>query len=154
MSVATMEPPRIMPPHYFFGFLLLMIGLDFVPVAQPLLPPPWHWLGVVPVALGVGIAAIAAGLFNKAGTNIRPLTESSALVTNGPFAFSRNPMYLSMTIALLGVAMLLNSGLPLLAIPVFVTILFYRFIRHEETLMAETFGEAYLAYKEQVRRWV
>jgi protein-S-isoprenylcysteine O-methyltransferase Ste14 len=149
-----MEPPKIMPPHYFFGFLVLMVGLDLVPVAEPLIASPWHWLGVVPVGLGVAIAVIAAGLFQKAGTDIRPLTESSALVTDGPFAFSRNPMYLSMTVALLGVAMLLNSGLPFLAIPVFVTILFYRFIRHEESLMAETFGEAYLTYKNQVRRWV
>jgi len=152
--MTTMEPPKIMPPHYFFGFLVLMIGLDFVPVADPLMASPWQWLGIVPVAVGVAIAVVAAGLFRKAGTNIIPLTESSALVTDGPFAFSRNPMYLSMTVALLGVAMLLNSGLPFLAVPVFVTVLFYRFIRHEEALMAETFGEAYLAYKSAVRRWV
>lgn len=149
-----MEPPKIMPPHYFFGFLALMVGLDFVPVAEPLIPVPWHWLGAVPVVAGLAIAVVAAGLFRKAGTNIVPLTRSTVLVTDGPFAYSRNPMYLSMTLALAGVAMLLNSGLPFLALPVFVCILFYRFIRHEETLMAETFGEAYLTYCARVRRWV
>ena len=83
-----------------------------------------------------------------------PLTKSSALVTNGLFARTRNPMYLGMVLTLAGLAWLLNSMLPWLVLVVFIAILKLRFIRYEEMLMAETFGDQYLQYKARVRRWM
>ncbi|MCH8885675.1 MAG: hypothetical protein IIC13_03715 [SAR324 cluster bacterium] len=61
----------------------------------------------------------AAGLFRKYGTALKPFKESSALVTDGPFRFSRNPMYLSMVVALTGAAVVLGTVTPLLILPAF-----------------------------------
>lgn len=148
-----MTPPKILPPHYFVLSLILMIGLSLVDPTDPL-PPPWRWIGVIPLAVGVWLAAHGSRLFSKAGTNIVPFTESTALVTTGVFSFSRNPMYGGMMLALVGTALLLNAILPWIAIVPFFGIIRGYFIQREEALMEETFGEEYLRYKASVRRWI
>jgi len=126
-GVAT--PRNINPPHYF-GLALLTMGL-------------LRWFVAAP-----------PGQFAKAGTNIVPLTHSTALVTDGMFARSRNPMYTSMVAIVTGVALVLDRWAPWIVVPVFVAILRLRFIRHEERLMEATFGQSYLDYKARVRRWL
>ena len=100
------------------------------------------------------MAVVASRQFTVVGTNIVPLTRSSSLVTNGAFALTRNPMYLGMVLALIGTALLLNAPWPWLVPCAFAAVLYFRFIRHEEALMAQTFGDAYLQYKQRVRRWI
>jgi protein-S-isoprenylcysteine O-methyltransferase Ste14 len=141
------------PPHYFVLALVAMALLAQIP-GQAHLPWPWPLLGFVPLAAGLALAMVAARRFSAAGTNIVPLTRSSALVTDGPFTFTRNPMYLGMTLALIGVAALVGRAWPWLVLPIFVAILQMRFIRHEERLMTETFGDAYRAYRARTRRWI
>jgi protein-S-isoprenylcysteine O-methyltransferase Ste14 len=148
-----MTPRKINPPHYFLLALVLMIGSRFAIVEAPLLGV-WAWIGVAPVVAGLAIAVFAARQFARAGTNIVPLTASTALVVDGMFAWSRNPMYLGMTAVLVGTALLLDRALPWLVVVAFVATLRLRFIRHEERLMEATFGAAYLAYKQRVRRWL
>jgi protein-S-isoprenylcysteine O-methyltransferase Ste14 len=150
----SVTPRKINPPHYFLAALVAEIALAFVPSQSALLPPPWHLAGGVLIVAGVLLAAVAARRFAKAGTNIIPLTQSTALVTDGPFAMSRNPMYLGMTLTLAGVALLANVLLPWFVLPAFVAILWFRFIRHEEALMEKTFGAEYVAYRTRVRRWI
>ena len=149
-----MTPRRINPPHYFLGALAAIFVLGWLPDAASLLPAPWHWSGAVLVVVGIALAAVAAGRFAKAGTNIVPLTPATALVTNGPFAVTRNPMYLGMVLTLTGVALLANTPWPWLVPPVFGAIIQLRFIRHEEAMMEATFGAAYRDYKARVRRWL
>jgi protein-S-isoprenylcysteine O-methyltransferase Ste14 len=148
-----MQPRRINPPHYFL-FALVAMGLLRLLPAPALLATPWPWFGAVPIAVGVAIAVWASQQFARAGTAIVPLTRSSALVTDGVFAYSRNPMYLGMTLGLVGVALLLNRPWPWLVPPIFVAVLYLRFIRHEERLMEATFGDAYRAYCARVRRFL
>ncbi len=98
--------------------------------------------------------AFAARQFARVGTNIIPLTPSSALVTDGVFAYTRNPMYLGMFMTLAGVAIVLDRAWPWLVPVVFFFVIRLRFVRHEEHLMETTFGEAYRAYRARVRRFV
>jgi protein-S-isoprenylcysteine O-methyltransferase Ste14 len=147
-----MTPRRINPPHYFVFAILLMTGLRFLP-GLPVLADPWPWLGALLIALGVAVASVAARQFARAGTNIVPLTPSTALVTTGAFAHTRNPMYVGMLLALAGLAVLLNSPWPWLVLPAFLALLYLRFIRHEEALMEATFGDDYRAYRTRVRRF-
>ena len=149
-----MTPRRINPPHYCLVSVLLMIAFSRLAWGGPLLPAPWPWLGIVAIGAGVLGATLAARQFAQAGTNIVPLTQSTALVTTGMFRHTRNPMYLGMTLTLAGLAVLLNRVLPWLILPVFVAILRWHFIRHEESLMAQTFGDRYLEYAARVRRWM
>ena len=153
MSVAEAKP-RVMPPVYFLGSLLLMVALGFVPVATGVIPPSLNYVGGALIVLGVLIASVAARQFFKAETTIRPFETSSALVTRGCFRFTRNPMYLSMTTALVGTGIALGDVLPFVVIPVFVSVLYMRFIRHEEAMMEAAFGDEYRGYKGRVRRWI
>ena len=147
------SPRRINPPHYFLFALLTMLLLSRLPGAS-LLPGYLPLFGVVPIATGVTLVLWAARLFTRVGTNIIPLTQSSALVIEGPFAYSRNPMYLGLLLALTGLAIVLDSAWPWLVLPVFYAVIRLRFVRHEERLMEATFGDAYRAYCGRVRRFI
>lgn len=148
-----MRPRRVNPPHYFLMAIVAMFALAW-PTGTALLASPWHYIGIVVLAFGIAMAVAASRQFAAVGTNIVPLTPSSALVTSGAFALTRNPMYLGMVLALIGTALLLNRPLPWLVPIGFAVLLYLRFIRHEEALMAQTFGDAYLEYKQRVRRWI
>jgi protein-S-isoprenylcysteine O-methyltransferase Ste14 len=90
----------------------------------------------------------------KSGTNIDPREPALAIVTGGPFRFSRNPLYLSLTAFYLGITLLFNALWPLLLlIPVLITTHFGIVLR-EERYLERKFGETYLTYKRRVRRWV
>ena len=148
-----MKPPRLLPPHYFVFSLLTMIALRIIETA-PLFGGSWYLIGLLPLILGLGIALWGVRLFAKVGTNIVPFTESTALVTDGAFAYSRNPMYLGMVLVLLGVAFLLDRASPWLVLAPFILVIRLKFIQFEEPLMEQTFGEDYVTYKSSVRRWL
>ena len=148
-----MTPTRILPPHYFVLSLLLIIGIGWFEGGN-ILPFPWPYIGALPILLGALIAAQGSRLFAKAGTNIIPFSESSALVTSGVFSFSRNPMYTGMLLALAGTATIMNGIIPWLVVVAFAAGIRSFFISNEEILMEQTFGEEYLVYKGSVRRWI
>ncbi|MGE0624494.1 MAG: isoprenylcysteine carboxylmethyltransferase family protein [Pseudomonadales bacterium] len=148
-----MTPPKILPPHYFLLALLGIVGAGILEGGS-VLPGPWYLLGAIPILTGVLIAVQGSRQFARAGTNIIPFSESTALVTEGVFSLSRNPMYTGMVLALAGTAVIMNGLSAWLVVVAFVAIIRGYFIRHEETLMARTFGQAYLDYKARVRRWI
>jgi protein-S-isoprenylcysteine O-methyltransferase Ste14 len=76
------------------------------------------------------------------------------MIVEGPFRFSRNPMYLGMILALLGVCVLLGSPGPSPVPVVFYLIMRFVFIPAEERTMEETFGEEFERYRHAVRRWI
>jgi protein-S-isoprenylcysteine O-methyltransferase Ste14 len=147
------SPRRINPPHYFLLAIVMMLALAWLP-GEPVLAAPWYYVGAIVLICGIAVAVVASRQFAVVGTNIVPLTHSSSLVTSGAFALTRNPMYLGMVLALIGTALLLNRAWPWLVPCAFAAVLYLRFIRHEEALMAQTFGDAYLQYKQRVRRWL
>jgi len=94
-------------------------------------------------------------LFQRRGTEVDPRSESNRLlVTDGPFRYSRNPMYLGLTLSTVGLAIWIGAW-PMFAVPVavFATISLVH-IPFEEAKMARQFGPAYAAYREKVRRWI
>jgi len=148
-----MTPPKILPPHYFLFSLIGMVALGLVDTTV-ILPAPWQWTGGLPILVGIWLAAQGSRGFSRAGTGIVPFSESTALVTDGVFSFSRNPMYTGMVLALIGTAVLLNGFLAWLVIVPFLAVIRLYFISNEEQLMEQTFGEQYLSYKSAVRRWL
>jgi protein-S-isoprenylcysteine O-methyltransferase Ste14 len=112
-------------------------------------------LGVALLGLGVGLAVWAAGLFRREGTEILPTSPANKkLVVKGPFAFTRNPMYLGLVTATLGIAFWVGT-LPFFAVPalVFLTTNFVH-IPFEEAKMRRQFGTDYDDYCRRVRRWI
>lgn len=148
------RPPRVVPPVYLLGALILILALArWAPVRQ-LLRPPAAYLGLLPIALGVLLVGAAVARFRRVGTGLRPGSEPTVLVREGPYRFSRNPMYLGMTLVLIGAA-LLTGALSALPVPLlFLALVHTLFVRKEERRMEDAFGEVYRAYRRRTRRWI
>ena len=143
-----------LPPACFLLCIGVMIVLHLAVPLVRCVPTPWNTIGAVPLLGGIVMAAIAKGLFTRHQTAIHPFAEPSALVVEGPFRYTRNPMYLGLILALIGVALLFGTLTPWLVIVPFGLILDRVFVRHEQRTLQECFGDEYLAYKQKVRRWI
>ena len=164
MSIDQDSPQvRVPPPLIYLGALLLGILLDEL-LRMRIGLGRLHGLGIateirmvltiVPLALGAAIMLWAAGLFRRAGTDVKPWRTTTALVTDGPFRWTRNPMYLGMTLVYVALALGFDSlGAALLLIPVLL-IIRSQVIGREERYLEAKFGDEYRAYKSQVRRWL
>ena len=124
---------------------------------------PTHLLEHVPyfgvaggVALGLGAAIAGWGLvtFWNAKTTTVPGETSSQMVTWGPYRFTRNPMYVGLTTAYLGEALLLRQLWPVVLLPLVIAYVHWIVIPLEESKLHETFGEQYDHYRVRVGRWV
>ncbi len=134
--------------------LLIMLALHYLFPIYLYLPTPWHYLGFVPLLLSLVLTGAAAKLLAKSGTTISPSGSPEKLVTTGLYQFTRNPMYLGMTLIVLGFAMLLGSLSALLPVVLYMLIIEKLFICSEEQRLLEAFGEDYRVFKSQVRRWL
>jgi protein-S-isoprenylcysteine O-methyltransferase Ste14 len=146
-------PPKILPPRWFLLALAGIVILGLTAPADPL-PVALRFAGVPLIAIGIALAASGSRLFARAGTSIIPLTRSSTLVTTGVFAWSRNPMYLGMFIALSGAALASGTWMAWPVVIAFVVLIRQRFVLKEEALLRQTFGESYAEYCSRVRRWL
>ncbi len=149
-----MDKHRHLPPTFLHAFLLLMAALHFILPGLRLLTPSWRLLGLLPFLVGVALNLTADRAFTEAGTTVKPFEESSVLLTKGPFAVSRHPMYLGMTLILLGIAILLGSLTPIFLVPLFAAAMHVVFVRGEERMLEDRFGRAWLTYKGRVRPWL
>lgn len=149
-----MKPPRILPPFYVFGAILGMLALHFYFPVAIIFPMLIQNVGLLLIAAGASLILISAREFKRRETNIVPFKPATELVTSGPFRFSRNPMYLGMFVILFGVWLGLGTLSPVIFIPAIITIIRQLFVLREEPMMRETFGERYLEYCRQVRRWI
>ena len=145
---------RLLPPQLFAAAVAFMIGLHLIEPGLRLLESPWTWLGVLPAGIGLALNIWADRLFKYRGTTVKPFQASTMLVSEGPFRLSRNPMYLGMLLALIGLGLVLGSASPLVIVVFFAVILDQRFIRAEEAKMEAEFGEQYRDYSRRVRRWI
>ena len=149
-----MNLQKVLPPVWFFLSIILMVALHFWLPVQQLLFPPLTYLGVGAIAIGIGTVLYCDYLFRQKNTTIRPFQESSYLVTEGLFNYSRNPIYLGMIITLIGLWIFLGSLTPVFIIPIFTWLIQEMFIKEEERMLEEKFGEEYREYKATVRRWI
>ncbi len=115
------------------------------------------------VARGLGLSLLGGGValngwflqtIRKADVPIRTDKPVPRLTTEGPFRYSRNPSYLALALIYAGIASLRNSLWAMLLLPPVVMVMQREVIGREERYLERAFGEEYLAYKSQVRRWV
>jgi protein-S-isoprenylcysteine O-methyltransferase Ste14 len=109
---------------------------------------------IVCVMVSVALMAWCVRTFRLAKTSLIPVKPTTALVTDGPFRFSRNPIYLGLTLLYLGIALWLNAfWVVVMVLPLLLMIQSYVIIR-EEGYLERRFGKKYLQYKGRVRRWL
>lgn len=113
-------------------------------------------VGTVIIAAGLALDLISIGAFFRRKTTISPLApdKTSALVTGGLYALSRNPMYLGIAVILVGFAIRLGNPVSALVIPIFIWYNTKFQIKPEEEVLSEKFGAEYDAYRKKVRRWI
>lgn len=144
----------MLPPTYAILALLAMVVVHYLAPVARLADPPVTWLGVPFIVVGLIFNVWAGGLFTRRRTPFNPFAEPRRLVREGPFALSRNPMYLGIVLIAIGAAMLMGTLSPFFFIVVLAWILQTRFIAIEEAQMEDAFGDAFREYRRKVRRWV
>ena len=113
-------------------------------------------LGSLFILFGILIASLSIGLFRKYRTTITPINPKSAtkLITSGIYKFSRNPMYFSLLLLLIGISIMTNPIGGFIFIPLFILYLNLFQILPEEKAMTDLFKDEFLEYKDSIRRWI
>ena len=149
-----MQSFKIKPPTYLLIAIFLIVILHFTLPVIILIPMPWTLLGIIPLVFGIVVNVNADQLFHKANTAVCPFDKAYALVTDGPYRFTRNPMYLGFTLVLLGVSILAGSLMPFAVVLAFALLMDRMFIQMEEKKLSASFGAQWEEYKSHTRRWL
>ena len=154
-NIPNDSPQVIAPPPliYLSGFtvgivLHLLKPLPFLP--KNLVLP----LGVVLIVISIMLVITAMREFIKAKTNIDVRKPTTSIVSTGPYQFTRNPIYLSMTLLVLGIAVWVNTLWILITLVLVLLVMQFGVIAREEAYLVKKFGGEYLQYKTKVRRWM
>jgi len=142
------------PPGVFLGCAAVGSLLQvFFPIRVARYPVSLS-LGIVLALVSISVALWAVRVMKAAGTNVRPDRPALTIVRSGPYQFTRNPMYLSLCLLQLALGFVLDGWIPLLFTIPSVLILHFGVILHEESYLEAKFGEPYLVFKREVRRWI
>ena len=144
------KPPVIYAVPFLIGILLnKFFSLKILSsVSTSLLILSW-----ILVVLGFFLAGWTLLTFLK-GEDVRPEKPTTVIIANGPFRFSRNPIYLSFNITYIGFSLILNNLWLIIFLPFAFLVLRYGVVSKEEQYLERKFGKKYLVYKKRTRRWI
>jgi protein-S-isoprenylcysteine O-methyltransferase Ste14 len=149
-NAGVIAPP---PLIYALTFVLSLFLHERIPL--PLVPRKVkNRLGIVLIISAVVPGFLALRKMRSTGTNVNPTQPTTALILEGPYRFTRNPIYLGMTLLYTGIAVLANTLWPILLLPGVLFVMTRGVIEREEAYLEQKFGEQYLTYKAKVRRWL
>ncbi len=149
-GMAAWRPAAIQLSTVLAGLMLHSLWPAEIPLAAPV-----AWIAV-PMFMGLGFAIIALSYreFARARTSLRPDRGAHALIRTGPFRYSRNPLYVAVSLLIAGIAVWMNNlWVLVMLIPLFL-VMSRAVIAREERYLEHKFGREYLDYKESVRRWI
>jgi protein-S-isoprenylcysteine O-methyltransferase Ste14 len=142
------------PPLIYLGGLAAGFALDAA-LPSPELPGAVAVpLGGALVATGVALAGSFAAAFRRAGTPVDPYRTTTSIVTTGPYKLTRNPAYVGMASAYVGIALLARKPWALATLVPTVALIDRGVIAREERYLTRRFGDEYRAYTTRVRRWL
>ncbi len=148
----------ISPPVLYLGALALGFGLD---AALPIRFAPsglddtlQYGVGGALIVIAATLAATAVMRFKRAGTNVPTYRPTTALVTHGVYALSRNPIYVALSLLIAGIAVTTDRVWLLILLAPALLVMRYGVIAREERYLERKFGDAYRTYKARVRRWI
>ena len=146
---------RVPPPLWMLIFAVSMWALNRYYPLLAVIPETWRGCGRFVALVAALTPAAAFYQFHRAHTTFNPLSPetASALVTSGVFAWTRNPMYLGLSLLLLGWAIKLGTLSPFAGPLLFLPLIQYVQIRPEEQALQRRFGGDYERYCQGVNRW-
>jgi len=145
----------IRPPIIYLIPLAIGIILNaWMPLI--LLPDPLigNLIGWPLLIAGIFLMVWALKIFSKGGEDKHPNTPTNKILKDGPYTFSRNPMYLAFNIIYVGIVLIVNTIWLIIFLPIAFIILHYGVVIREEQYMGKKFGTEYKKYKSEVRRWL
>lgn len=149
---------RFPPPLVAIATIALGVILGYIwPLDFGLRPftPERYWIGgAIIVAAIAGLVIWPSVLFRRTGQSEIPWTPTPEIIVEGPYHFTRNPMYLAMVLICVGFTVLLAKGWILILTPLCAFLLYRIAIKPEEAYLEGKFGDSYRAYKARVRRWI
>ena len=145
---------RIKPPHIAIVLLLVAWLLDHFFPQFRFIYGRFKYFGLIILLIGLTTTFWSFYLFKKNKTPILPGQKPTFMVVEGLYKFTRNPMYLGVTIGLFGFAFYFGNALSFLSPLAFFIVINIVYVPFEEKLMKQIFGKQYLDYKKKVRRWV
>lgn len=145
----------VLPPVLVGGMLLMGVLVHYALWTVTLLPTVLaRVLGAVVFASAGVLAHLAHLAMKRVGTNVLPTQPTLALATDGPYRFSRNPLYIAAIGVYLGVTLWVNGLAPLLLMLPMTWLLHWGIVLREERYLESKFGNAYQSYQMTVRRWL
>lgn len=153
METADNPGVAVLPPFLFGGTFLAVLLLQFLWPLRLLPYATAFWIGLALVVISLAIGSWGRQTMHAAQTPISPLKPSIHLVESGPFRYSRNPVYLAITLLYIGATFLLNSWWGVILLLPMLIVLHFGVVRREERYLESKFGEAYLVYRSRVRRY-
>ncbi len=152
-TAGILLPPPVYP---LLAILLAEAARAWRPLSLPGLgPDAWRYV-LAAVLLVASLAAAGASVLTlrRARTPVEPWKPTRAVVQSGPYALSRNPIYVAFLGVQLAYAWARPNGWGILLLPLTAGLLYWAVIRREERYLAALFGEEYAGYRRQVRRWL
>ncbi len=155
-----MNPERDHPEVVFFpplipaSVLIVMLLLHRFWPLQISMKPVAFALGGILCLVGIGCTAWGRITLVKARTNVSPLKPTTALVTGGPFRFTRNPLYVGVSTLLLGISLLIGTWWGVIVLLPALLVLHYGVVLREERYLEQKFGDSYISFKRSVRRYL
>ena len=144
------------PPYLVFLGLIISFLLEFLIYRNQIFDNSiiFRFLGIILTIAAILLFVKSVRIFNLRKEKIHPRSISTQIFKDGPFQFSRNPIYLAMFVLLIGVGLTLNSFWFLYSGLVVAIMIHYGVIIPEENYLEKEFGKDYLEYKKTVRRWL
>ena len=143
-----------LPPFIYLAGLVVGLILQWLLPLGITFGIAWRLFGGALMALSLGLAIWADRTLLRAGTHVHPGLPAKVLVTHGPFRYSRNPIYLALTLFYAGLSLVIGTLWPLLLLPLVLAVMHFGVILREERYLERKFGQEYLRYKARVRRWL
>jgi protein-S-isoprenylcysteine O-methyltransferase Ste14 len=143
------------PPLVYLGFIVLGALLQYA--IAPIFFPGDAWIrivGVIIVAAGLALIFSALASFRRTGQDPKPWTPSPELIVEGPYRWTRNPMYVGLTCILVGLGLALNNLWFSLLAAVALFVVHFIAVLPEEEYLKEKFGSSYEEYRRRVRRYI
>jgi len=144
------------PPFIFLGFIAAGLLINNL-APLPIFTKPIHWpvyLGYLIIIDGMLLALLAFRQFKLAATPIDTSKSVTHMVTSGIYRYTRNPIYLGMILAYLGIALVFNNAWLLAELILLLPTMYLGVILREEKYLERLFEDEYRDYRNRVRRWI
>jgi protein-S-isoprenylcysteine O-methyltransferase Ste14 len=143
----------VRPPVLYVAALAAMLVLRWF-WRLPIFGGVAFWPGLALVALAVGLLIWGRQTLVAGGTNVDPSLPSTAIVTSGPYRFSRNPLYVGLAVVYLGLALALDTWWGIVLLALVLIVMHQGVIQREERYLERKFGDGYRQYRAAVRRYL